>query len=299
MGYPESHDKERLMYSAMTYGNSAGTASPFGNLNNALGRMSAIGATSLLIPGPKMIWHFAALGMQNSIYDCNNGTVNTESDPTPGDCKLNTKPQPQWTGNWLGVTERAKIYNDWSKMNSLKITEPVFEGSYAISPDGNNVKQRIYIFDNALPSTQLKNVVVLANFSVANLTIVPSFPYTGTWYNLMDNSSINVTDVNAPIAINAGQFFVYGNKLPALSINDNEITKSMILTPNPAINYFTLSANTTNVEIYSMTGQLVKNFKSNFSSESQFEIGDLNNGIYLVKVTDTSDREVTLKLVKK
>ena len=299
MGYPESHDKERLMYSAMTYGNSGGTASPFGNLNNALGRMSAIGATSLLVPGPKMIWHFAALGMQNSIYDCNNGTVNTESDPTPGDCKLNTKPQPQWTGNWLAVTERAKIYNDWAKMNALKITEPVFEGSYAISPDGNNVKQRIYIFDNSLPSTQLKNVVVLANFSVANLTIVPSFPYAGTWYNLMDNSSINVTDVNAPIAINAGQYFVYGNKLPNLSISDNEITKTISLSPNPTSNYFTLSATTTNVEIYSMTGQLVKNFKSNFSSESQFEIGDLTNGIYLVKVTDTSDREVTLKLVKK
>ena len=298
LGYPESHDKERLMYSAMAYGNSAGTSSPFGNLNNALGRMSAIGATSLLVPGPKMIWHFAALGMQNSIYDCNNGTVNTESDPTPGDCKLNTKPQPQWTGNWLGVAERAKIYNDWAKMNSLKINEPVFEGSYAISPDGNNVKQRIYIYDNALPSTQLKNVVVLANFSVANLTIVPSFPYTGTWYNLMDNTSINVTDVNAPIAINAGQYFVYGNKLAALSINDNEITKTISLSPNPTSNYFTISANSTNVEIYSLTGQLVKNFKSNFSSESQFEIGELNNGIYLVKITDTNDREATLKLVK-
>ncbi len=298
MGYPESHDKERLMYSAMTYGNSGGTASPFGNLNNALGRMSAIGATSLLVPGPKMIWHFAALGMQNSIYDCNNGTVNTESDPTPGDCKLNTKPQPQWTGNWLAVTERAKIYNDWAKMNALKITEPVFEGSYAISPDGNNVKQRIYIFDNSLPSTQLKNVVVLANFSVANLTIVPSFPYAGTWYNLMDNSSITVTDVNAPISINAGQFFVYGNKLSTLGNNEIEAAKAIILSPNPTSNNFTLSANTTKVEIYSITGQLVKSYKSNFSTESQFEISDLNNGIYLVKASDTNDRETTLKLVK-
>jgi glycosidase len=299
MGYPESHDKERLMYSAMTYGNSAGTGSPFGNLNNALGRMSAIGATSILVPGPKMLWHFGALGMQNSIYDCNNGTVNTESDPTSGDCKLNTKPQPQWTENWLGVTERAKIYNDWAKMIALKVNEPVFEGSYAISPDGNNVKQRIYIYDNALPSTQLKNVVVLANFSVANLTLVPSFPYTGTWYNLMDNTSINVTDVNAPIAINTGQYFVYGNKLATLGYNEIEATKAITLSPNPTSNYFTLSDNTTNVEIYSMTGQLVKNFKSNFSSESQFQIGDLNIGIYLVKVTNTNEREIILKLVKK
>jgi glycosidase len=298
MGYPESHDKERLLYTAMTTGNGAGAAPPFGNLNNALGRMSAIGATSLLIPGPKMIWHFADLGMQMSIYDCNNGTVNTESDPTPGDCKLNTKPQPQWVGNWLGVTERAKIYNDWSKMIALKVSEPVFEGSYSISPDGNNVKQRIYIFDNALPSTQLKNVVVLANFSVANLTIVPSFPYAGTWYNLMDNTSITVTDVNAPISINAGQFFVYGNKLSTLGNNEIEAAKVITLSPNPTSNNFTLSANTTKVEIYSITGQLVKSFKSNFSTESQFEISDLNNGIYLVKVTDTNDRESTLKLVK-
>jgi len=298
MGYPESHDKEKLMYTAMTTGNAAGVAPPFGNLNNALGRMSAIGATSLLIPGPKMIWYFADLGMQNSIYDCNNGTVNTESDPMPGDCKLSTKPQPQWVGNWLGVTERAKIYNDWAKMIALKVNEPVFEGSYTISPDGNNVKQRIYIFDTALPSTQLKNVVVLANFSVANLTIVPSFPYAGTWYNLMDNTSITVTDINAPISINAGQFFVYGNKQATLGINDNQSAKTITLFPNPTSNYFTLSANTTKVEIYSITGQLVKSYKSNFSSETPFEISDLNSGIYLVKVTDTIDREITLKLVK-
>ena len=298
IGYPESHDKERLMYSAMNYGNGAGTGSPVGNLNNALGRMSAIGAASLLVPGPKMIWHFADLGMQNSIYDCNNGTVNTENDPIPGDCKLNTKPQPQWVGNWLGITERAKIYNDWTKMIALKINEPVFEGNYTISPDGNNVKQRIYVFDTTLPTTQLKNVVVLCNFSVANLTIVPSFPYAGTWYNLMDNTSINVTDVNAPIAVNAGQFFIYGNKLASLQVNDVELTKKIGLFPNPTSNYFTIDAPTSKVEVYSLTGQLVKSFKSNLSSESQFEISDLNNGIYLVKVKDTNNREVTLKLVK-
>jgi hypothetical protein len=183
-------------------------------------------------------------------------------------------------------------------MIALKINEPVFEGSYTISPDGNNVKQRIYINDNALPSTQLKNVVVLANFSVANLTIVPAFPYLGTWYNLMDNTSVNITDVNAPIFINAGQFFVYGNKLSSLGISEMEAAKVITLSPNPTLNYFTLSSNTIKVDIYSITGQLVKSFKSNFTNESQFEISDLKNGIYIVKISDTNDRETTLKLVK-
>jgi hypothetical protein len=31
-----------------------------------------------------------------------NGSVNSPSDGTSGDCKLDTKPQPQWIGNWLG-----------------------------------------------------------------------------------------------------------------------------------------------------------------------------------------------------
>jgi 1,4-alpha-glucan branching enzyme len=68
MGYPESHDKDRLMYEATTYGNTAGTLPVRNNLNNALNRMGAIGATSILVPGPKMIWHFAELGNNQSIY---------------------------------------------------------------------------------------------------------------------------------------------------------------------------------------------------------------------------------------
>src|SRR5690606_4933153 len=125
IGYPESHDKDRLMYNAMTYG-AAGTGTPLNNLGNALDRMSAIGAVSLLIPGPKMIWHFAELGMQQSIYTCSNGTVNTENDAISGDCKLSTKPQPQWVQNWLGDPARLQVYNDWAKFIALKTNEPVF-----------------------------------------------------------------------------------------------------------------------------------------------------------------------------
>lgn len=78
MGYPESHDKERIMYTAITSGNRGGTAPVNVNLNNALARMSAIRATSILVPDPKMLWHFADLGMENSIYTCSNRSINTE-----------------------------------------------------------------------------------------------------------------------------------------------------------------------------------------------------------------------------
>ncbi|MES2812488.1 MAG: alpha-amylase family glycosyl hydrolase [Bacteroidota bacterium] len=300
LGYPESHDKERLIYTAMTTGNAGGTFPVFNNLNNTLNRMSAIGAVSILVPGPKMIWHFADLGMDDSIYTCNNGTVNTESDPTAGNCKLDTKPQPQWTENWLGITNRNTIYNNWAKFITLKTQEPVFEGDYAISNDaGSTVKQRVYVFDNSLPPTSLKNVVILANFSVANLTINPSFPYTGTWYNLMDGTSINVTDTQAVIAVPSGGFRVYGNQpAPSLANEQFDLASAITLYPNPSHDFFKLSEAIEKIEIFNITGQLVKAFKGGFAADYSFSIGDLNDGLYFIKLTDNANHQGTVKFIK-
>ena len=304
IGYPESHDKDRLMYTAMTFGNSAGTT-PLNNLNNALSRMSAIGAISLLVPGPKMIWHFASLGMGDSIYTCTNGSVNTESDPTPGDCKLDTKPQPQWINNWLANANRNKIYNDWAKMIALRISQPVFEGDYAISIDGSNLRQRVYIFDNAIPITQLKNVIVLTNFSVgtAGANVLPGFPYTGNWYNLIDPNApvLNITasNQNTGILLGPGEFRVYGNQPnAALSAKDFELNNRISLYPNPANNQFVLSTEAKTVAIYNITGQLVKSFEGGFQLNTVYSIDDLKTGIYLVKVTDQNNRQSSTKLIK-
>ena len=45
------------MYKALQFGNDWDGYN-IQELNTALSRMSAIGAMSLTIPGPKMIWHF-------------------------------------------------------------------------------------------------------------------------------------------------------------------------------------------------------------------------------------------------
>lgn len=299
LGYPESHDKDRVMYEAITFG-VAGTTSPLNNLNNALGRMSAIGATSILIPGPKMIWHFAEMGMNDSIWTCNNGTVNTDYDGgTPaGDCKLDTKPQPQWTNNWLNVPQRAQIYSDWSRFIDLKKTQPVFEGSYSISPDGGNtLKQRIYVFNTSLPTNEIRNVVILANFSVENQTINPNFYTTGTWYNLMDNSTYEVTNTTAPISIPAGQFRVFGDRAATLSNDVFDLSDSVTLFPNPSDDYFSINTNTSKVEVYSISGQLVKTFGAQ-RIDSRFDVTDLKAGVYLVKITDSNNRLKTTRLIK-
>ena len=86
IGYAESHDEERLMYKNIQYGASNGSYN-IQDLNTALSRMSAL-ELYILQYLSKMIWHFGELGMENSIYTCDDETVDTPSDAIPGDCKL-------------------------------------------------------------------------------------------------------------------------------------------------------------------------------------------------------------------
>jgi glycosidase len=300
IGYPESHDKERILYSAYTFGNGAGAYPPLGNLTNTIKRMSAIGAVSLLIPGPKMIWHFADLGMTTSIFTCNDGSINTDYDSPSGpagDCKLDTKQQPQWTNNWLGDATRSTVYNNWAKMIALKRNNAVFNSNYTISGQGgtnNTVRQRVYLYGAAAP---LSNVVILANFSVANLDIIADFPFAGTWYNLMDNSTLSVTNTAMTVAIESGGFRIYGNAA-ALGVETFNPLKDVAITPNPTANNFSINGQIAKVQVFSVTGQMVKSFDSISSEDYQFNVSDLSKGVYLVKAYDDNNNSTTLKLIK-
>ena len=228
VGYAESHDEERLMYRNLQYGNSSNSNHNVKNLNTALSRMSAVGAVSLLIPGPKMIWHFGELGMQQSLDTCSDGTVDG--------CRLDTKPQLQWDENWLNVAQRKQIYDDWSVLNSLKTNNNVFKASSAISPyNSNNLLQRIYIWNENLPNASLKNVVILANFDVNTQSIPAGFPYDGTWYDLMDNTAFEVGNTNQGISLNPGEFRVFGNQQATFSVSNNNPLLGLQLVQNPVL----------------------------------------------------------------
>lgn len=296
MGYAESHDEERLMYKNVQFGNSSGSYN-VKTLNTALSRMSAIGAISLLIPGPKMIWHFGELGWDSSIYTCTDGTVNDNSATIAGDCKLSTKPQPQWINNWLGNDSRNKIYYDWARMIGLKTTEPVFLGTATV-PSATTLTPNIKITNGSLANTALKDVLIIANFDVIAQNVATGFPYTGSWYNLMDNTPYNVTDINATIALQPGEFRIYGNKASTLSKPKFDISDGIYIYPNPASNYFTLNTNTSKVQIYSITGQLIKSFNKSKTKDQQYSISDLRNGIYFVKIYNDENQIKVMKFIK-
>lgn len=290
MMYPESHDEERVMYETVTFGNSSNSSHDTKNLDIALKRMASMGAISLTLPGPKMIWHFGALGMDNSIFTCSNGTINNPS------CKLDTKPQPQWTNNWLEDTDRSLVYNTWAKLIDLKINEPVFEGDLTLNESSQSVN--IHLFDTSLPAGSLKDVIILANFHVTDQAIGPHFPNTGTWYNLMDNSSVNITSTTDPIVIPAGEFRIYGNEQSTLSttepiVNDHQI----VMYPNPAKSHFQINQKTSDLVIYNTLGKVVAKFKGDFQKGAYFDIQSLDKGMYFLKIK-SDQKSTTVKLIK-
>ncbi len=299
LGYPESHDEERLMYKNLAFGNTSNSSHNVQNLNVALSRMSALAAVSVMVPGPKMIWHFGDLGMENSIFTCSNGTTNFPGDGDGnGDCKLDTKPQPQWVNDWLNDAVRSEVYADWARLHQLKIDEAVFEGDYSIT--SGSFTPRIDVFDTNIPTSELRNVIILANFDVVNQTVNTNFPdgVTSTWYDLMDpTGNTTVSDNTETISIPAGQFRIFGNQPSTLSIQDAELIGFKVY-PNPTSTAFNVNANVSNIEVYSLTGKLVKSFKGDFTQSDNFDISNLNTGMYIVKVENANKQTETTKLVK-
>ena len=296
VGYAESHDEERLMYRNLQFGNSSNGSHNVTDLNTALSRMPALGAVSLTIPGPKMIWHFGELGMENSIFTCNNGVVN-EPGGGDGDCKLDTKPQPQWVDNWEGNSNRNAIYNAWSRLNQLKIDEPVFEGDYSIT--SGSLTPRIDIFDTSLPTDQLRNVIVLANFDVVSQNINTNFPTGGTWYDLMDETgNTTISSSTSSVNIAPGQFRIFGNQPSTLSNEEFDLLEGVTIYPNPTLTTFSVNANVSNVIIFDLTGKKVKEFKGDFSTGHSFDISSLTESMYIVQIKNNSGAIKTTKLVK-
>ncbi|HEU4496973.1 MAG TPA: alpha-amylase family glycosyl hydrolase [Flavobacterium sp.] len=292
IGYAESHDEERVMYKALT---EAGQT--FNNLPKALARLSAMGAVHLLVPGPKMIYHFGDLGYASSIFTCSNGTVNTPSDAIAGDCKLDSKPQPQWASNWLGDAARKKVYDDWAKLISLKKNENVFENGTHTWNFSATGRTRLDIKTSDVQTPNLSYVFVLTNATNTVYSATGGFPYAGTWYDLMTGASFSVADLNMVIPIEADGFRVFGNK-QALLGNAGFEFKPVALYPNPSKGSFSINAAVKQVAIYSISGQAIKDFKGTFEASHQFSADDLEQGMYIVKVTDSQDREAVLKLIK-
>jgi 1,4-alpha-glucan branching enzyme len=285
VNFAESHDEERLMYKNLLYGAQNGSYSAK-TLATALDRTKTLGAVFLTIPGPKMMWQFEELGYDYGINYCENGSYSN-------DCRTNPKPIPSEIGYDTNANRMA-VYYAWSKILNIKTNNPVFSTTTFTVASGN-LTPRVDIWDESIPATQLNYVIILANFDVTAKTVNTAFPSAGTWYNLMDNTT--VSGDTQTITLQPGEYRILGNQAAVLSDNTPQIAAAPALYPNPANNQFSLGTAAQKVEIYAITGQLVKVYGATAAGNS-YDINGLNAGIYMVKINGENGAQSTVKLVK-
>ncbi|MFL9845364.1 alpha-amylase family glycosyl hydrolase [Flavobacterium rhizosphaerae] len=286
VGYAESHDEERLMFKNLLYGNQSGNYSAK-DLNTALERQKAIGAILFTVPGPKMFWQFGELGYDYGINYCENGTYDNG-------CRTNPKPVPFEIGYYANP-QRKSLYEAWSKLINIRTGNPVFSTNTFTVTSGS-LTPRIDIWDESIATDELRNVIVLANFDVTAKTVNTSFPYTGTWYNLWDNSTVDGNTQN--ITLQPGEFVLLGNQQAYLGNQTFQSTPAATLYPNPATDNFSINTPVNKVEVYAITGQLVKLFGP-AQANTQYTITGLTKGIYMVRITDENNSISTKKLIVK
>ncbi len=287
VAYAESHDEERIMYKNLQYGATNGDYS-VKNLATSLQRQKALGAVLFTIPGPKMLWQFGELGYDYSINHCEDGSISDG-------CRTNPKPIPSEIG-YDTNTDRKNVYETWSKIIGLRLNNSVFDtNDYTI--ESGDLKPRIHIRRNDLAENELKDVLVLANFTTENQQINPKFPYLGTWFNLLDETTINPTNNDFTITINPGEFVILGNQKANLSLENPTIENKVKLYPNPAKESFVLSEKVEHLKVIDLTGKTVKSF-SGKQKNHPYYIQDLPNGIYLVEFVVNGHKQHQ-KLIKK
>ncbi len=304
ISYGESHDEERIMFKNLQYGAVNGTYS-VKDLNTALDRQKAYAAVFLTAPGPKMIWQFAEFGYEFSIFRCTNGTNNFENDAIPGDCKLDPK-RPAFQMMYHQNADRNAVKDVWSKIMSIRQANQVFDTT-TFTVQSGDLMPKLYIWNDALPANTMKNVVVLSNFTTTAQNITPNFPYTGQWFNLMDNTAMTVTSTTAPILLQPGEFRIFGNG-PASYLGTYEAAPrtsdvTLVLANNPVVSgeaeFRYSNAKGGILTVFDFSGKAVATVKLKAAEGTEkLSTYGLASGNYIVQLRAEKGNAVTKMVVK-
>lgn len=279
ISYPESHDEERLMFKALQYGNGEGPYQVT-DLNTALARQEAIQCFNILLPGPKMLWQFEELGYDYSINTCSDGVTISE------DCRTEAKPV-RW--DYRDNTNRYRIHEVIAGLCQLKMDYPdPFQGTN-YTWDVGGYGKRLH-----LNGTDM-DAVVVANFRVSELSMIPGFQHTGTWYDYFTGEAVEVTDVSAFMSFAPGEYHVYVDQpvnFPSAISEPTLVRSNAVAFPNPAAGNFAIEfpeqVDMTSLQIFDLNG---RDATAGISATAQhqgyviqFVNNSLANGVYTVRV---------------
>lgn len=291
--FMESHDEERLMFKALSFGNSNGDYDVT-EMETALRRVEMSACFFIPIPGPKMIWQFGELGYDYSINYCwDTNTIDEQ-------CRTYPKPV-RW--DYYEEPDRKRLYKVMSALNHLKHTEEAFSTTdFNIDVAGSG--KRIHLNHESM------DVTIVGNFDVSSFTMVPGFQHTGTWYDYFTGESFEVTDLNEPFFYEAGEYHIYTDQFletPEIdtSIEEKESSAHATVWPNPADQQLHIALDHSwgsdiRIELMDLQGRavgLIAEWQNLHSNQLTWNIPqDLPNGLYMLQIKSNTHSE-TVRVV--
>ncbi len=294
VNYMESHDEERLNYKNIQYGNSSGSYN-VKQPATALKRMALASNMFLTIPGPKMLWQFGELGLDFSLFTCEDGVT------VSNNCKLSPKPI-RWE-YWSEPNRRA-LYNVNADLIYLKKTLPVFNTADFTATVNGRYKWLVL-------RSATQNAVALSNFDVnENQQTIP-FPKTGTWYDYYSGDSLVVTSSNKDVLLAPGEYRLYlETKIARPSKNFPSSTDELNLAstidmsvfPNPVSELLTVSLKSgfmsgMKITVLDAVGKIIAQYPLMEADVLTFSTERFNNGVYFIQLSDKRQILKTEKVV--
>lgn len=262
IAYQESHDEERNMYKAKTWGN--GSIKTDRSIQLARAALNA--AFLLCTPGPKMIWQFGELGYDYSIEE--NG-------------RTGRKPI-RW--DYADDPARAALYDNYAQLLILRNQVPeVFsnpaKASLQMSANDWEKGRRICLEHPEM------DLVLVGNFNATPIAVKPGFPKAGSWYNPFSNQTQSVTEADKDllsVTIPAHSFLLY-TRQAGETANDAIGKQETVIHFDPTTNRVSVQSAfpVEEIRIYSVAGSLQKAV----TDTNQADLSRLQPGLYILTVT--------------
>lgn len=177
VGYMESHDEERLVYDANE---------KLKDKELVLARARAGAALFFAYPGPKLFWQFGEFG-----YDM----------PIDYNGRTGLKPI-KW--EYLQDPNRQALLEVYCQMIHLRKNIVAFkEGEF------KELSESLVKIIN-INHTSL-NIRIIANFKLKSVSVKSNLE-AGIWYDFFGETTLNISEKNQKISLNAGQFYLFTSK---------------------------------------------------------------------------------------
>lgn len=172
----ETHDEERVAYKAITYGDN-GIKNDWSVISK---RLQAVYAFHFLTPYPKMMWQFGELGYDFSINMNEEGVLGTNDE-----YRTSRKPI-RW--DYANDANRKAVYDAIAKVLEFRNDNEDYYAQdnlalHTWSVGDANMGGKILVMDR---------VIMVANFTQAEVSTTVDVPEAGDWTNLMTGESVTL-----------------------------------------------------------------------------------------------------------